>query len=238
MTGWAHALLRVHLLFAFSATAVFWVAAASPKGGRTHRLAGRWFSRVVYGAAATGGALALAALVAPGSVRLPDPLATPDAVEAAARQTRHLMWLALYVVLIIVAPVQHGLAVVNAGARPARLRTRPHATLCLSAMLGSVLLLPSVIVWQEATWLVVAPIGFVVGLRQMAYANRTEAAPADWRREHLTSLITAGITLHTTLLVFGTSRMLRWQMEGWQVWLPWVLPALVGFPLILWLRRK
>lgn len=238
MTGWAHALLRVHLLFAFSATAAFWVAAASPKGGRTHRLAGRWFSRLVYVAAATGGALALATLISPASVRVPDALATSAVLEAAARQTRHLMWLALYVVLIIVAPVQHGLAVVNAGARPARLRTWPHAALCLSAMVGSVLLLPSVVVWQEVTWLVVAPIGFVVGLRQMVYANRTEATPADWRREHLTSLITGGITLHTTLFVFSASRILKWQLDGWQMWLPWVLPALVGLPLILWLRRK
>jgi hypothetical protein len=30
---------------------------------------------------------------------------------------------------------------------------------------------------------------------------------------------------------------LKWQVAGWQVWLPWVLPALIGLPLILWLRK-
>ena len=222
MTGWAHALLRVHLLCAFGAAAVFWVAASTSKGGVRHRWAGRWFSRLVYGAAATGTILALASLLAPGTVP----------------QTRQFMWLTLYVVLIIVAPVQHGLAVVAAGGRPARLRTWPHLTLCLLSMLGSAALLPTLVVWQQTTWLVLAPIGFVVGLRQMAYAARPSATPDEWRREHLTSMLTAGITLHTTMLVLTTARVLKWPQQGWPMWLPWILPALVGLPLILWLRRK
>jgi hypothetical protein len=72
----------------------------------------------------------------------------------------------------------------------------------------------------------------------MAYAARKQATAAEWRREHLTSLLTAGITLHTTLLVFAASRTLKLQLPGWQMWLPWLLPALVGLPLIFWLRRK
>jgi hypothetical protein len=219
VTGWAQALLRVHLACAGAATLLFWAAAVLPKGGGPPRAAGRWFARILYGAAATGGVLALTHLF------------TADAA------TRRVMWLALYVLLIIVAPVQHGLAVVGAGADPRRLRTWPHATLCLLAMLGSVVLLPAMVVWQQATWLVVAPIGFVVGFRQMAYAGRSQATPAEWRREHLTSQLTAGITFHTTLLVFGTARTLGWQLQGWHVWLPWILPAAIGLPILLWLRR-
>jgi hypothetical protein len=238
VTGWAHALLRVHLVFAFGATVAFWLAAVTSKGGLRHRWAGRWFRRLIYAAAATGSALALASLIAPAAVRVPNPAASVAEIAASAEQTRQLMWLTLYVVLILVAPVQHGLAVVAAAAQPARLRTGPHLTLCLLAMLGSVVLLPTVVVWQQATWLAVAPIGFVVGLRQMAYAARPSATPAEWRREHLTSLLTAGITLHTTVFVFSSARILKWPLAGWQMWLPWVLPALIGLPLILWLRKR
>jgi hypothetical protein len=238
VTGWAHALLRAHLFFAFGAVAAFWMAAATQKGGARHRRAGRWFSRLVYGAALTGSALALATLITPAAVRVSSPDASAADLEAAAWHTRQLMWLSLYVMVIIVSPVQHGLAVVVAGAQPARLRSRPHLTFCLLAMLGSVVLLPTLVVWQQATWLVVAPIGFVVGLRQMAYAARAQATPDEWRREHLTSLLTAGIVLHTALLVFAATRTLQWQLQGWRMWLPWILPALVGLPLILWLRRR
>jgi hypothetical protein len=238
VTGWAHALLRVHLVLAFIAIAAFWIAASTPKGGTRHRWAGRWFSRLIYAAAAAGAVLALATLIAPTSVRTPNRAASAAELAAAARQTWQLMWLTLYVVVIIVSPVQHGLAVVAAAGQPPRLRTWPHLTLCLLAMLGSAVLLPILVVWQQVTWLVLAPIGFVVGVRQMAYAARKEATPAEWRREHLTSLLTAGITLHTTLFVFATSRTLQWQPRGWQMWLPWVLPALIGLPVIVWLRRK
>jgi hypothetical protein len=105
-------------------------------------------------------------------------------------------------------------------------------------MLGSLLLLPVIVAWQQVTWLVVAPIGFFIGVRQLAYGARRSATPSEWQREHLTSLITAGVTLHTTLFVFSTSRTLNWHLQGWMAWLPWALPAVVGLPVALWLRGR
>jgi hypothetical protein len=238
VTGWASALLRVHLACAFGATAVFWAAALATKGGSVHRAAGRWFSRLIYAAAVTGGVLAVAGLLAPSMVRAPIAGVADLAALEAARQSWQTLWLVLYVLLIIVAPVQHGLAVVAAGPLPARIRTWPHAGLCLASMSGSVLLLPFIVAWQQVTWLVVAPLGFLIGVRQLSYGARRAATPSEWQREHLTSLITTGVTLHTTLFVFGTSRTLQWHLQGWTAWLPWLLPALVGLPLIAWFRRR
>jgi hypothetical protein len=84
---------------------------------------------------------------------------------------------------------------------------------------------------------VVSPIGLIVGVRNLAWARRPAARRPDWEREHLTSQITAGITLHTALLVFGTSRTLALDLPGVLVLLPWTLPALVGVPVMLRLRR-
>jgi len=238
VTGWASALLRVHLACALSATALFWLAASMPKGGPAHRRAGRWFSRLIYAAGITGGLLAVATLLAPSWVHLPDPALDEAARAAATRQTRRLMWLVLYVLVIVLAPVQHGLAVVAAGPRPPAMRTWPHASLSLAAMLGTVILLPLIVVWQEPTWLVLAPLGFAIGVRQLAYAARPAATPVEWQREHLTSLITAGVALHTTLFVFAVSRTLQWSLPGWRAWLPWVVPVLVGLPIMAWLRAR
>src|SRR5262245_51480971 len=94
-------LLRVHLACAFRATALFWTAATVTKGGRLHRSAGRWFSRLIYAAAWTGGVMAVASLI--GSYAA---ASSSDAI----RTTRQTMWLVLYILVIIVAPVQHGLA--------------------------------------------------------------------------------------------------------------------------------
>lgn len=238
MTSWSSALLRVHLMCALGAMALFWIAAVTSKGGRRHRAAGRWFSRLIYAAAVTGGLLAVIQLIAPSLVRPADPTLAAEVVAAARQQTRQTMWLVLYVLLLIVTPVQHGLAVVAAGPAPPRMRSRPHATLSLLSMIGSVLLLPAAVMWQQPFYLALVPIGFIVGLRNLSYAARPQATPVEWEREHLTSLITAGIGLHTTFLVFGTSRTLGWRLEGWSGWLPWIGPAVVGVPVILWLRSR
>jgi len=94
------------------------------------------------------------------------------------------------------------------------------------------------VAWQQWMFLIVAPIGFAVGLRNLAYASRPFATPGEWQREHLTSMITAGITLHTVMLVFTSSRTMGLTLQGWAALAPWTVPALVGLPIILLLRRR
>lgn len=158
--------------------------------------------------------------------------------EVARLLNDQVMWFVLYVLVILVAPVQHALAVVAAGPNPGAVRSKVHAVLSVAGIVGSVLLFPAAVVWHQWLFLIVAPIGAVVGLRNMRYARRPTASRAEWEREHLTGTITAGVTLHTALLVFGTSRSLGWELSGvWQL-SPWTVPMLVGLPLIVWLRRR
>jgi hypothetical protein len=230
-------LLALHLACAASGTALFWTAAAVAKGGRAHRAAGRWFARFVYLTAASGTVLAVGRLtgVSVASMASTGAMVASAADLAAERQT---MWLVLYVLLIIVAPTQHGLAVIAAGSRPSAIRSRPHALLTFGGMLGSLAIIPAALLWQRWHFLVVAPLGLIIGLRQLAYAAGSHARRDEWEREHLTSMITAGVTLHTAMLVFGATRTLGWPSVGWGSWWPWMLPAFVGLPIILWQRSK
>ena len=232
MTSVVRALLAAHLFCATGATAAFWATALTRKGSPTHRALGRWFARLIYGAATTGGVLAVIGVAAP-SLMVPF-AAGADAITA----TRHLMWLILYLLLIIVAPVQHGLAAVAAGPLPMTARSRGHAVLNIGAIAGSVLVFPASLVWHAWTFLIVVPIGFIVGLRNMRYASRTSATPLEWQREHLTSVITAGITLHTAFFVLSALRWPSLLGATASSLAPWLLPAAVGLPTIMWLRRR
>jgi hypothetical protein len=223
------ALLGAHLLCAAGATVCFWSAALAPKGQRLHRASGFWFARLVYLTAVTGATLAVIRLFALRHVH------QADAPSAAIEQ--QTMWLVLYVLLIIVTPVQHGIAVIAAGVTPRLVRSATHVTLNVLSMFGSVLLLPAALLWGQWQFLIVAPIGFVVGSRDLSYASRATSTRHAREREHLTSQLTAGITLHTALLVFGTSRTLGLQLTGLASLWPWTVPALVGLPMIVWLRR-
>ena len=182
--------------------------------------------------------MAVAGLAAPAWGH---PSALSQAAEATAearRLNQQTMWLVLYVLLIIVAPMQHGLAVIAAGPEPWRVRSKRHLALNLGGMLGTVAMLVASVVWQQWIFLTVTPIGFLVGLRNFSYGSRGTAASRDWEREHLTSMLTAGITLHTAFFVFGTSRSLGLELHGLTQLLPWTVPALVGGPIIFWLRAK
>jgi hypothetical protein len=220
-------LLGGHLLCAFSATAAFWVAGLSAKGGRLHRAAGRWFAQLIYAAAATGGGLALIGLIEP---RLLAPL------DLNGTATRHKMTLILYLLVTIIAPVQHGLAVIAAGPTPMRVRSRAHAIGCTAALIASVVMFPLSVAWHAWGSLLVSPVGFIIGLRDMVYASRPVASELEWQREHLTSLITAGIVFHTAFFVLTAA---RWPIVFGQLpWsaAPWLVPAAIGLPLILYLR--
>lgn len=228
----------MHLACALGATAAFWIAGFSFKGGPRHRSAGEWFRRLIYAAAFTGGVMALAGIAVPAWGHPMQPGQTVETWTDALMAHRQTMWVVLYVLLIIVAPAQHGIAVVAAGPSPARVRSRLHAALNLSCLAGTVLLLAACVSWQRWIFLTLAPIGFAIGLRNLSYASRRSATSSAWEREHLTSLVTAGVTMHTALLVFGASRTLGLVLSGPAEVLLWLLPTLIGLPVILWLKWR
>jgi hypothetical protein len=232
------ALLRVHLACALTATGTYWLTAGVAKGGSLHRRSGRLFSRLIYATAATGGTLAVALLIWPLALHSPGPSASAASIDEAVRHARQTSWLVLYVLVAILAPVQHGVSVIAAGPTPGRVRSPIHATLNLTAMLGSVLMLPATILWEAWPYLIVTPVGFIIGLRNMTYATRQSATPLEWQREHLTSLISAGIVLHTAFLVLASERSLLPVRSGWPLLVPWIAPAALGLPLIAWWRRR
>jgi hypothetical protein len=224
-------LLTLHLIAALAGVVAFWIAAASVKGGSRHRSAGRSFRRAIYLAAVVGGVLAVIGLVNPALIT------TVGSSTAARASGRHFMFLLLYLLMVIVAPVQHGICVVAAGAQPARIRSVAHLMINSLLVLLAFVLFPAGIVWRGGPFLLVTPVGFAIGLRNMVYANRQRAAPAEWEREHLTSMITAGIAVHTALFALTAVRLPQFASGGAINLLPWLGPAAVGLPIMLRLRR-
>jgi hypothetical protein len=146
--------------------------------------------------------------------------------------------LLLYLLVVMVAPLQHGMAVVAAASVPARVRSRSHLVLNLVAMTGAVALFAAAVVWHAWPFFLIVPAGFAVGLRNMHYAGRTSANAREWEQEHLTSLITAGIALHTVCFVLGSTVWPNLIGPGFWRLGPWLAPALVGLPVIACLRGR
>jgi len=140
--------------------------------------------------------------------------------------------------MLIITPVQHGLAVFRAGARPAAVRSRAHATLGLLSIAATILFFPAAVAWQTWSFLLPAPVGFIVGLRNMTYAGRQTASSDEVRREHLTSMITAGIALYTAFFVLSATRWPTFVRSSFGMPFVWLAPTAIGLLAIAWLRRK
>jgi hypothetical protein len=221
----AHVLIAALSTCATGAAVAFWANVLLPKGGVAHRRVGRWFARLLYASAATAGMVLLVSLAWPSVI----------SDDLAALSMRHVLLLAPYTLVILIAPAQHGVGAIAAGPLPMTLRSRAHALLNTAAIVGSLFVFPAALIWRAWMFVLMTPAGFVIGLRNMRYASHVSATPDEWQREHLTSLITAGMALHTML---GVLASLRWPSRlggvGWSILFlgPWA----IGLPICLWLR--
>lgn len=214
--------LGAHLACAFGATALFWIPLAAAKGGALHIQAGRLYARLIYLTAITGAPLAVLMLVS----------ARTDADVRTAAFLGYLM-------AILVMPVYHGVRVVRARDARARVGSPLHTMLALWAIAGGVLLGAAAVWWREWPFVLMSPIGPVLGIRALRYANSSRLRLPGWREEHIVFMVMSGIAVHTAMLVFGATRTLEMTFTGAAVYLPWLLPTLIGFPLlVLRVRRE
>ncbi len=204
--------LGVHLACAFGAAAVFWIPLFAAKGGPIHVGAGRVYVRLIYLTALTGAPLALLMLL--------------SATDASARHTAAFLG---YLLTILVMPVHHGVRVVRARRPGARIGSPLHTALAVSAIAAGVALGAAAMAWREWPFLLMSPIGPLLGVRAL---NSTRLN-YDWREEHIIFMVMSGIAVHTAMLVFGTTRTLHMTFTGVAAYLPWLLPAVIGVPLLL-----
>lgn len=223
--------LAAHLACAFGAAVVFWVPIAASKGGPLHLTAGRLYVRLIYLTALTGAPLA-AWLFA-------------RAAEPAAGRTACFL---TYLIAILVMPVYHGVRVARAARTGMPVTSPLHIILSLAAIAGGVALCALAIGWREWPYVLLSPVGPVMGIRALVYARPggawarpggAWARPGGaWREEHIVAMLMSGVAVYTALLVFGLGRTLDVQLTGAGIYVPWLLPAVVGVPLLLWRIRR
>lgn len=209
--------LAAHLACAFGAAVVFWVPIAASKGGPLHLKAGRLYVRLIYLTALTGAPLAVWLFA--------------RAAEPAAGRTACFL---TYLLTILVMPVYHGVRVARAARTGMPVASPVHTILSLAAIAGGLALCALAIGWREWPYVLLSPVGPVMGVRALVYARRGGA----WREEHIVAMLMSGIAVYTAVLVFGVGRTLGVQLTGAGIYVPWLLPVVVGLPLLSWRIRR
>jgi hypothetical protein len=207
--------LAAHLACALGATALFWVPVAAPKGGPLHLRAGRLYVQLIYLTALTGAPLAA--------------LMFARAAEPGARRTACFL---AYLITILVMPVFHGVRVIRARTAVTPVRSPLHTVLCVAAIAAGVILFVLALMWRAWPYALLSPVGPAIGFRALRYPS------GKGLEEHIIAMSVSGIAVHTAFFVFGVGRTLGMQLTGAAAYVPWVLPAVIGLPLLLWRVRK
>ncbi|MEM7704998.1 MAG: hypothetical protein AAF358_05565 [Pseudomonadota bacterium] len=228
------AVVLVHIVVGSIGLASFWLPVFARKRRGLHTQAGKVFAYAMMVTAASAAVAALLTLI--------DPLAThPETSSRYAVNLRAVNGLMLlYLSAITFAAAFAGLRAVRMkrawGGHRSQVELLIHGSSFVLA--GAVLVtgwyLDSVLMMSlSAIGLLGAP-GTM--RRILSVPNRG----LEWKYQHMSSMLGAGIAAHTAFLVFGSSRFIHSSL-GSSVWV-WLAPTLIGVPAtMIWtriLRRK
>jgi hypothetical protein len=222
----------MHVAAGSLALILFWIPAIAPKGGRTHIRAG-WFyvacmSVVVVTALATSGlvfALPLAVR------RIAQPL-SPAALSNFVRGQRIFATFLAYLAGLTLAAGWQGIWAVETKREPKAMRTPFSLALNVIVLLGGLTVFVLGIKYRSGPLIALSPIGPFVAAGNLRYLLRGPQSRMHWWYEHLSSMIATAIAGYTAFLVFGAARLLPSVARSQLYTIFWVLPALIGVPVI------
>lgn len=213
-------LLAVHVAAGFASLFIFWIPALSRKGGKAHRFSGRLYVRSMWIVVATGFFLSLINLVQGSYI--------------AAGFLGFLTFLTAF-------PLWHGIAILNYK------KNIPDRLLLIRRLLTGIVFFGGIglITWSllmhvedEAILLLIFGILGLFAGGDVWRSDKKLRSEANWLREHLNGMIISGIAAYTAFFAFGGSRFFRHLFDDTWVFIPWVLPGLIGTLAIRAAQRK
>lgn len=227
------AFIVVHVIAGATGLVSFWVPVFARKGGALHRRVGRWFngSMLVAGSAAV--ALATLTLLAPmathpqlvGHPQFGDPMLVRAVFG----------WMMLGLAVLTLNLAWHGWLCARHRHDRARIRTAANlglqaatfVTACLTAWQGARAGVPLLAGASAIGWATVAT--------NLFFLYRRAPGRVAWLREHIKSLVGAGISVYTAFFAFGAVRTFPALALHPGLW---AVPLTVGLALILYHWRK
>jgi hypothetical protein len=222
----------LHILVGAFSLIVFWIPVVTPKGGKLHRAAGRWFVRSIYVVAGSGLVACVWALGSPATF-------LNDANPSAALVENVRFFYAILALLAVMA--LHG-AILGTRAVQTKnhhesLRSRPLTSIMILQLIGSLALATGAVaaLWSTGlqsryfVMLAVAMIGLLDYWEQRKYVTRPQP-PGAWFDKHVECMLGCGIAIYTAASVTFFARVVELHLSGPLALVPWLLPAAIGIP--------
>lgn len=219
------AFLVVHVATGAVGLFLFWVPVAGTKGAALHRRVGFWFSYLMYITASMAVGMSVNTVLAPAATH-------PHLADRDPEWIRNIFgWLMIYLAILTISLVRHGLQTVR--------HKKDHAAHRTVFDIGLQLLVIAFALhtawrgWRaDLPLLMGMPIvGIASGATNLYYIFRAPPARHLMVMEHLKALVGAGISVYTAFLAFGFVRLMPSHALNPKVW---AVPLVVGLAIIIY----
>jgi hypothetical protein len=222
----------VHIAAGGIALILFWIPAIARKGGRTHVRAGWFYVACMSVVVVTAFTMSGLAFAIPLAVRrIARPLSPTELADFLRAQRVAATFLA-YLAGVTLAAGWQGIWAAETKRDPKAMRTPFSLALNAAVLLGGLTVLVLGIKYRSGPLVALSPIGPLIGAGNLRYLLRGPESRMHWWYEHLSSMIGTGIAGYTAFLVFGGARLFPSVARGQLYTIFWVLPALIGVPVI------
>jgi len=222
----------VHIAAGSIALILFWIPAIARKGGKTHIRAGWIYVVCMSVVVVTAFAMSGLAFTIPLAVRqIARPL-SPAELSDFLRVQRIFATFLAYLAGVTLASGWQGIWAIETRREPKAMRTLFSLALNVVVVLAGLTVLALGIKYRSGPLIGLSPIGPLIGAGNLRYLMRAPQSRMHWWYEHLGSMIGTGIAGYTAFLVFGGARLLPSVARSQLYTLFWVLPSLIGVPVI------
>ncbi len=222
----------VHIAAGSIALILFWIPAIAPKGGRTHIRAGWVYVLCMSVVVVTAFVMSGLAFTIPVAVRQVARPLSPAELSDFVRGQRVFAAFLAYLAGITLASGWQGIWAIETRRDPKAMCTPFSLALNVAVLLGGLTVLVLGIKYRSGPLIGLSPIGPLIGVGNLRYLLRGPQSRMHWWYEHLGSMIGTGIAGYTAFLVFGGSRLFPSLARSQLYTLFWVLPSLIGVPVI------
>ncbi len=211
---------------------LFWIPAIARKGGRTHIRAGWFYVACMSVVVVTALAMSGLAFTIPLSIRrIARPLSPAELSDFLRGQRLSATFLAYLAGLTLAAGWQ-GIWAVETKREPKAMRTPFSLALNVLVFLAGLMVLLLGIKYRSGPLIALSPIGPFLAAGNLRYLLRGPQSRMHWWYEHLSSMLATAIAGYTAFLVFGGARLFPSVTRSQLYTIFWVLPALIGVPVI------
>jgi divalent metal cation (Fe/Co/Zn/Cd) transporter len=220
--------LLIHITTGAVGLVLFWVPVIGRKGGANHRTYGRAFSYLMLVTASMAFGMGLCTILYPVETH-------PHLTQAASWIQGIFGWMMLYLAILTVSLVWHGLVTIRNKRDHLANRRWPNVALNLVVIVAALNCAWRGWLIDETLMMGIAVVGVASGLTNLWFIYSAAPAKITYQLEHVKAAVGAGISVYTAFMAFGFVRLMPSNALNPKMW---SIPLVVGLAIIIYHQMR